>query len=50
MPKSATAKIGASLSLLMAMMFLEPFIPTMCCVAPEIPAAIYTLGFTTLPV
>lgn len=39
MPRSATAKIGASGSLLMAMMFLEPFMPTRCCVAPEIPAA-----------
>ena len=38
-PRSATAKIGASGSLLMAMMFLEPFMPTRCCVAPEIPAA-----------
>ena len=39
MPRSATAKIGASGSLLMAMMFLEPFIPTRCWVAPEMPAA-----------
>ena len=39
MPRSATPKIGASRSLLMAMMFLEPFMPTMCCVAPEMPHA-----------
>jgi hypothetical protein len=38
-PRSAIEKIGASLSLLMAMMFLAPFMPTMCCVAPEIPQA-----------
>ena len=24
--------------------------PTRCCVAPEIPQAMYTSGFTTLPV
>src|SRR6478736_5207757 len=29
-PKSAISKIGASASLLMAMMLREPFIPTMC--------------------
>jgi hypothetical protein len=39
MPRSATEKIGASGSLLMAMMFLEPFMPTRCWVAPEMPAA-----------
>ena len=39
MPRSATEKIGASASLLMAMMFFEPFMPTMCWVAPEMPAA-----------
>jgi hypothetical protein len=50
MPRSATEKIGASWSLLMATMFLEPFIPTRCCVAPEIPQATYTVGFTVLPV
>ena len=50
MPRSATPKMGASSSLLMAMMLAEPFIPTRCCVAPEIPQARYTVGFTTLPV
>ena len=35
--RSATPNIGASGSLLIAMMFFEPFIPTRCCVAPEIP-------------
>ena len=39
MPRSAIEKIGASASLLMAMMFFEPFMPTMCWVAPEMPAA-----------
>ena len=39
MPRSAIVKIGASGSLLMAMMFLEPFMPTMCWVAPEMPQA-----------
>src|SRR5690606_21266102 len=39
MPRSATPKIGASWSLLTAMMCLEPFMPTMCWVAPEMPAA-----------
>ena len=39
MPRSATPKIGASLSLLIAMMFLAPFMPTMCWVAPEMPTA-----------
>ncbi len=39
MPRSATEKMGASESLLMAMMFLDPFIPTRCWVAPEIPHA-----------
>ena len=39
MPRSAMPKIGASLSLLIAMMFFEPFMPTMCWVAPEMPAA-----------
>jgi len=38
-PKSAIWKIGASGSLLMATMFFEPFMPTMCWVAPEIPHA-----------
>ena len=39
MPRSAIEKIGASWSLLTAMMFLALFIPTMCWVAPEMPAA-----------
>ena len=32
-------KIGASSSLLMAMMLAEPFMPTRCWVAPEMPHA-----------
>ena len=38
-PRSAYWKMGASLSLLMAMMRLELFIPTRCWIAPEIPMA-----------
>src|SRR4029077_4216652 len=37
MPRSATEKIGASASLLTAMMLSLFFMPTRCCVAPEIP-------------
>ena len=50
MPRSATEKMGASWSLLMATMFFEFFMPTRCWVAPEIPQAMYTVGFTVLPV
>ena len=39
MPRSATEKMGASWSLLMATMFFEFFMPTRCWVAPEIPQA-----------
>src|SRR5207244_1216930 len=38
-PRSASLKIGASGSLLMAMMVLAPFMPTVCCMAPEIASA-----------
>jgi len=38
-PMSATSKIGASGSLLMAMMKFEPFMPTRCWIAPEMPTA-----------
>lgn len=38
-PTSATSKMGASGSLLMATMKFEPFIPTRCWMAPEIPQA-----------
>ncbi len=38
-PRSATEKMGASWSLLMATMFFEFFMPTRCWVAPEIPQA-----------
>ena len=50
MPRSAIWKMGASGSLLIATMFFEPFMPTMCWVAPEMPHAIYTVGLTVLPV
>src|SRR5271154_4556820 len=49
-PRSATEKMGASWSLLMAMMFFDPFMPTRCWVAPEIPHATYSVGLTVLPV
>src|SRR5437588_926983 len=49
-PRSAMEQMGASRSLLMATMFLDPFIPTMCWVAPEMPQAMYTVGLTVLPV
>src|SRR5438309_4715472 len=39
MPRAASWKIGASASLLIAMMRSDDFIPTMCCVAPLIPMA-----------
>ena len=39
-PRSAIFMIGASASLLMAMMIFEAFMPTVCCMAPEMPTAI----------
>src|SRR5262249_34586508 len=50
MPKSVISKIGASGSLLMAMMVLEVCMPARCWIAPEIPAATYSCGETVLPV
>ena len=38
-PRSAIARSGASASLLIATIRFAPFIPTMCCKAPLIPAA-----------
>ncbi|SDS55510.1 hypothetical protein SAMN04489721_1515 [Agromyces flavus] len=38
-PKSATSKIGASGSLLIATMFLAVCIPALCWIAPEMPRA-----------
>ncbi len=38
-PRSAMPKIGASPSLLTQTMLSEPFMPTMCWVAPEMPSA-----------
>ena len=49
-PKSATLKIGANLSLLMAMMKSDSSIPARCWMAPEIPIAKYKSGRTVLPV
>src|SRR6266851_4596265 len=42
--------MGASASLLMATMVFEPFMPARCWMAPEMPAAMYSCGATTLPV
>ncbi len=39
MPRSENSKIGALASLLIATMFSEPCIPTLCWIAPEMPAA-----------
>ena len=38
-PRSATSKIGASGSLLIAMMKFDVFMPTRCWIAPEMPQA-----------
>ena len=38
-PRSAIRRIGASASLLIATMRFAPFMPTTCCSAPLIPAA-----------
>src|SRR5207302_4714321 len=48
--RSANSPMGASGSLLMATTFSAVCIPTRCWMAPEIPAARYRAGFTTLPV
>lgn len=40
-PKSDTWKIGASGSLFIATIVFESFIPAKCCIAPEIPTAMY---------
>src|SRR6202012_3548241 len=50
MPRSENSKIGAFASLLIAMMFSEDCMPTLCWIAPEIPAARYSFGDTVLPV
>ena len=39
MPRSENSKIGALESLLIATMFSEPCMPTLCWIAPEMPAA-----------
>ena len=40
MPMSATSNIGAFSSQLIAIIFSLSFMPTICCIAPEIPQAI----------
>ena len=49
-PTSATWKIGASPSLLIAAMTLLSFIPARCWMAPEMPAHRYSCGATFFPV
>src|SRR5207344_10143 len=49
-PRSENSKIGAFWSLLIARMFSELCIPTLCWIAPEMPAARYSFGATVLPV
>jgi hypothetical protein len=49
-PRSENSKMGAFASLLIATMFSEDCIPTLCWIAPEMPAARYSFGETVLPV
>ena len=49
-PRSENSKIGAFESLLIATMFSEVCMPTLCWIAPEMPAARYSFGATVLPV
>src|SRR3954454_13765617 len=49
-PKSASSKIGASGSLLMATMVFDVCMPARCWMAPEMPHATYNVGETVLPV
>ena len=49
MPKSHCLKIGAFLSLFTAMTVAERLAPTMCCIWPEMPAAMYSFGVTVMP-
>src|SRR5579863_944248 len=50
MPRSAISKMGASGSLLIAMIVLEVCMPARCWMAPEMPTAMYSWGETVLPV
>ena len=47
--RSAKPCIGAEGSLFTAIILPAPFIPTLCCIAPDIPNAMYSSGFTILP-
>src|SRR4051794_23897978 len=49
-PRSENSKIGAFGSLLIATITLDPCMPTLCWIAPEIPSATYSFGDTVLPV
>lgn len=48
--ESADFIIGAFLSVLIAITLSALLIPTRCCIAPDIPKAIYNFGETELPV
>ena len=50
MPRSAISKIGASSSLLTAMIVFDVCMPARCWIAPEMPSAMYSCGDTVLPV
>ena len=43
-------KKGASGSVLITTIFFELLTPAKCCIAPEIPTAIYKSGFIAIPV
>src|SRR3954451_7567039 len=49
-PKSASSKIGASGSLLIATIVLDVCMPARCWIAPEMPTAMYSCGDTVTPV
>ena len=49
-PMSATSKIGASGSLLIATMVRASLMPVRCWMAPEMPMAMYSSGAMILPV
>ena len=49
-PRSENSKIGAFGSLLIETITLEPCMPTLCWIAPEMPSATYSFGETVLPV
>ena len=48
--KSAECIIGASLSVFTAIILSEFVMPAVCCIAPDMPKAMYNLGDTEFPV